>query len=378
MRLTESETALFYKLWYALTWGINEKHRIVPAFKKPVYGQEFNEEPLIAIRGELWKNPNMIDDFLCGNETGELTETDRGMLTDWRLRHIKGGFIVWKHLSKHSIFMSIEKPLKLYGVCGISSPLEEIVPYRPPVMVETVLLPFGDRIIYDSFIAAFGVSFGKGSRDNLKSSYDKAKETVGIIENMNAPPVLVKPPVRKQAPPKPTPPAVDTKGARVPKDMSVRYVEVAVIIEAFCNDKQNDEFKEVCLRVLAKLCRKRPSPLTTGRARTWACGIVHAVGSVNFMFDKSQPIYMPAMEIAEWFGLSKSTAGNKAAEITKLLNMSYFNAEFQMRSLIDKNPMIWYVQVNGITVDIRRMPRGLQEAAFNKGLIPYIPADKEE
>jgi hypothetical protein len=31
--------------------------------------------------------------------------------------------------------------------------------------------------------------------------------------------------------------------------------------------------------------------------------------------------------------------------------------------------------VDGMVVDIRRMPRELQEAAFAKGLIPYIPAD---
>jgi hypothetical protein len=154
-------------------------------------------------------------------------------------------------------------------------------------------------------------------------------------------------------------------------------MEVAEIIEAFCDEKLNNEFKEICLRALAKLCRKRPSPLIGGRARTWACGIVYAIGSNNFIFDRSQPIYIPAAEIAEWFGLSKSTAGNKSAEITKLLNLSYFNTEFLLQRLIDKNPMIWYLQINGLLVDIRHMPRDVQERAFNKGLIPYIPADKE-
>ncbi|MDZ8257440.1 DUF6398 domain-containing protein [Nostoc sp. ChiQUE01b] len=35
-------------------------------------------------------------------------------------------------------------------------------------------------------------------------------------------------------------------------------------------------------------CRKRPSPLATGQAKSWACGIVHALGMVNFLYDSSQ------------------------------------------------------------------------------------------
>ena len=33
------------------------------------------------------------------------------------------------------------------------------------------------------------------------------------------------------------------------------------------------------------------------------------------------------------------------------------------------------VSVNGLIVDVRRMPRAIQEEAYRKGLIPYIPAD---
>ena len=42
------------------------------------------------------------------------------------------------------------------------------------------------------------------------------------------------------------------------------------------------------------------------------------------------------------------------------------------------NPMVWTLEVNGFLMDIRHAPRELQEAAFAKGLIPYIPADRAE
>jgi hypothetical protein len=34
-------------------------------------------------------------------------------------------------------------------------------------------------------------------------------------------------------------------------------------------------------------------------------------------------------------------------------------------------------EVNGLLVDLRHMPREIQEIAFEDGLIPYIPADRE-
>jgi len=154
-------------------------------------------------------------------------------------------------------------------------------------------------------------------------------------------------------------------------------MEIAEIIEKFCDEKLNNEYKDICLRALAKLCRKRPAPIESGKARTWACEIIYAIGSSNFIFDKSQSINMTAGDITGWFGISKNTAGGKATEIKNLLNLSYFNTEFSLKSLIDGNPMIWYLKVNGYLVDIRQMPRGAQEEACRKGMIPYIPADEE-
>ena len=37
----------------------------------------------------------------------------------------------------------------------------------------------------------------------------------------------------------------------------------------------------------------------------------------------------------------------------------------------------WNVMVNGLIVDARRLPRHLQEEAYRKGLIPYLPPEKD-
>ena len=408
--LSQTEIELFFKLMYALVWNINEKHKIVPAFKKPIYGDRVNDEPFLAIRAQLWENPHWIDELLCADDCGELTEVERGILADWRNHFIKGKFFIVKHLAKYSVFMSYESE-QFYGVHGISDSIQEMGIGLTPFYLEAVLLPYKGKIIVDGLFYSSSISLEKGLRDGLKAPYKEQKEKVGIIEVLGEPPVREGLPVcwessaeqltfvdqhvpaeqplhvdhavpakstaKKPKTAIPNIPKASPKVTNIPKAMVGRYQEVAEIIEGFCDEKLNAEYEELCLHALQKLCRKRPSPLLGGKARTWACGIVYAIASNNFIFDKSQPIHMTADDIAGWFGLAKSTAGNKAAEVIRLLNISYFNAEFSLKSHIDSNPAIWYLSVNGYYVDIRDMPREVQMEALRKGLIPYLPEERE-
>ncbi len=386
MNLSEQESALFYKLWYSIVWGINEKHKIIPRFKKPVYGTRVpvSLEDFAKVNNAMWDNPQWIDDFLSEPDSGEFTEEERSIIALWRKHFVKGRFILVKHLKKYSVLMTFGKnPTFLYGVYGITEPLKDALPYTAPFAVDLVLLPFGDKIIYSSIASIYSISFGPGYRASIKELYNETKEKYGIIEMLNGEIPVIKTqsekPKKKITSQKPASiPAtvIVPEGVNVPKVMAARYNQIAEIISDFCDEKLNEEYKSINLRALAKLCRKRPSPLVRGNAWTWAAGIVYAIGSNNFIFDRSQPINMTATEIAEWFGLAKSTAGSKASEVTKLLHLSYTNTEFLLKRIIANNPAIWYLEVNGFITDIRRMPREVQEQAFKKGLIPYIPDDE--
>lgn len=162
----------------------------------------------------------------------------------------------------------------------------------------------------------------------------------------------------------------------VPKKMQPRYDEIVALTDAFCRERLNEEYAAMCRRLAAKLSRKRPSPLEGGRAATWAAGIAQTIGSVNFLFNKSQTPFIRADELAQWFGVSKSTAGNKAKEIKDLLNISLMEPEWTLPSRMDDNPMAWFITVNGFIMDARSAPRYIQEVAFAKGLIPYLPDEK--
>src|SRR3954463_14811522 len=169
-----------------------------------------------------------------------------------------------------------------------------------------------------------------------------------------------------------------TRSKSVPKNMQARYDQIVALTDEFCRQHLNDEYRELAQRMAAALCRKRPSPVVSGQVRSWACGIIYVLGQVNFLSDKSSQPYMTMAEVCEGFNVSPSTGGTKARAISDALNLRpVFDPDWTLPSRMESNPLVWMAQVNGLIVDLRHMPRDVQEIAFEKGMIPYIPADRD-
>ncbi|MFT4312769.1 MAG: DUF6398 domain-containing protein [Candidatus Woesearchaeota archaeon] len=162
------------------------------------------------------------------------------------------------------------------------------------------------------------------------------------------------------------------KSINVPKEMQERFEEVSRIIVEFCEEKLNEEYKELCLQLCASLCRKRPSPVVSGKANTWACGIVHAIGMVNFLFDSTQKPHIKSRDLYKWFGIAESTGSGKSKKIRDLFKMGVFDKDWTLQSKMEKNPFAWMIQVNGLNVDARQCPPEIQMEAYKRGLIPYL------
>jgi Domain of unknown function (DUF6398) len=167
--------------------------------------------------------------------------------------------------------------------------------------------------------------------------------------------------------------ATSSKSERVPKPMQATFNAIVELTDAFCRAHLDEEYAQLARQATAALCRKRPSPLATGHLKTWACGTVYALGTVNFLFDRSQLPSMSAAELCAGFGVSKSTGAAKAKVVRDALDMSQIDPQWYRPSKMDENPMAWMIMVNGFVVDVRSMPRDIQEAAYAKGLIPYLP-----
>lgn len=160
--------------------------------------------------------------------------------------------------------------------------------------------------------------------------------------------------------------------------MQANYQDIANITDNFCRIHLNEEYLQLCQYAIAALCRKKPSPLLSGQNKTWAAAIIYALGTINFLFDKSKTPYIKSTEFAKEFNLSKSTIGNKAKQIRELLKIHHFNHHWMLPNLIEHNSMVWMITLNGFIIDARTLPLEIQEAAYKKGLIPYVYAYKSQ
>ena len=165
---------------------------------------------------------------------------------------------------------------------------------------------------------------------------------------------------------------------KVPKQMQEIFNEIVALTDKYCTAHLDEEYAQLARRATATLCRQRPSPLATGNLKSWACGIVYAVGFVNFLFDKSQTPSMSAAELCAAFGVSKSTGAAKAKAVREALGMVQMDPRWYRPSKMESNSLAWMVTVNGFLVDVRSMPRDIQEAAYAKGLIPYLPEERPQ
>ena len=165
-------------------------------------------------------------------------------------------------------------------------------------------------------------------------------------------------------------------GFDIPAEVEKACAEIVVLTDDFCRRYLNEEYRQLCADIAAELCQIEV-PIYRGRAAGWASGIVHAAGFVNFLHDPSQSPHMTSPEIAAGFGISKGTMQSRSKIIRDELDMIQLDPDWCLPALLDDNPLVWMLEVDGMAVDIRTAPREAQEEAYRQGLIPYIPADRE-
>ena len=160
---------------------------------------------------------------------------------------------------------------------------------------------------------------------------------------------------------------------RVPDAVRPRFDAIVDHIDSVCREHLTEEYAALGRALATALARKRPSPLAQGRAPTWACGITYTLGTVNFLFDPTQTPHVSGRDLCALFGVSQSAGSARARDIMRLMRIVQLDPHWCLPSKLADNPLLWMLDVNGIVVDVRMMPRELQEEAHRLGLIPFVP-----
>lgn len=132
---------------------------------------------------------------------------------------------------------------------------------------------------------------------------------------------------------------------------------------AFCAKKLDDQYFELCEKLIKKMGRKRDVPFKRGKLEIWAAAVVNAIGSINFLFDKSFEPYISPKEINDHFGTKSTTVTNKARAIKDMFDLWYYSPEFSTDTMQQNNPFNNLVMVDDIIVPIDNLPEDMQRIA---------------
>ncbi|MGI8610395.1 MAG: DUF6398 domain-containing protein [Candidatus Dormibacteria bacterium] len=139
-------------------------------------------------------------------------------------------------------------------------------------------------------------------------------------------------------------------GHKVPAALLPRAAAVVEITDRFCAEHLDHDYAELCRRLVGRLGRKRPSPLQRGDLRIWSGAVVYTIGSLNSLFDPSEPPHLSASELCRLMDVSPATAANKARDIRNLLRLAPFDPDLSRREIAEQSPLRNLVEVGGLIV----------------------------
>ncbi len=136
------------------------------------------------------------------------------------------------------------------------------------------------------------------------------------------------------------------------KDSKILEKKAALIelAQGFCREHLDEEYEQLVVKMIEKVGRKRAVPFMSGKLEVWAAGIVHALGTINFLFDKSTHPYVSVHDICAYFGTAQSTTSQKSKAIRDMFKLGYFDNEFSTSSLQERSPFNNLVSINGFIV----------------------------
>jgi len=157
---------------------VNDKYKLVRDFGHPKSPVGIQLQDISKLKTKLWENAGIIDEYI--DSVWDMPRSDIQLLKGWKNK-IEGNFIIVRYLKNYSVFLDDANNL-LYGVIGITNPISELISAEVlPIMVKTVLLPFKDRIIYDSLLHVYNIQIGPNMRRGIKERYSEIKAKNGII-----------------------------------------------------------------------------------------------------------------------------------------------------------------------------------------------------
>ncbi|MEE3428855.1 MAG: hypothetical protein VZQ55_07815 [Ruminococcus sp.] len=182
--LSPEERGTFFRLFIPLLDFTNQKYEINEYLSEDLRMGRPDTQELKEAADVLWANPETIDEYIeAAEKQFGLEEDDRRLLEGWRYP-VSGRFVLERHLAKGSVFIDTES-LNVYLVRGLTEPWSKMLAdFRPPILLQATLIPFGNCIISDGLINPHNIIFSSGAKSDFKDFYMNAKQNGKIITSL--------------------------------------------------------------------------------------------------------------------------------------------------------------------------------------------------
>ena len=161
----------FYKLYLALLDYVNNKYKINPKIKKIYKQEELNVNELIPIDAYLWKNKDKIIDEFVNINLNHFTEEELNKVKEFK-KSRTDKYVIVGFDREYTMFLTEGI---IYMVKGIRDDLDDILnPLNIPIIVNTTLLMFNGKIIYNSFFTMENIQMGNDFKLAVIKEMDKA------------------------------------------------------------------------------------------------------------------------------------------------------------------------------------------------------------
>lgn len=183
MVLSPAAAALFYKLMVGLQSYVCQELGLYPQVHAPADYRQLDQPSKLVVRNELYNQPELIAAFVQANPF-TCSAVELAIVAQWQ-NFVAGDFYIERYLPTYSIWIAAAPPAHVYAVYGIAQPLEAIVErVYLPQRVNSVLLPFQDKIIYDGFLSTYPTRLGGPLNATLRDEYIAAKEQGRLLESL--------------------------------------------------------------------------------------------------------------------------------------------------------------------------------------------------
>ncbi len=133
------------------------------------------------------------------------------------------------------------------------------------------------------------------------------------------------------------------------------------LTEDFCNKKLDEEHKELAHKLIHAIFRNSNHSFANEKPAILAAGVIHAIGSVNLLFDDSFEPYISEQELNDDFETNPEMTNNYSVIIREQLNLNFFDREYPSQVHEEDHPLKDMISIDGIHISLDLLPSSLKK-----------------